>query len=111
MKSQIMNNYKLTAKKEHTRILQRRITIEQRKEQLETLNDQRVSASELLSVQIGLITHTVTDVCLCILATWATVKTKQILLGQGNYLKCKSIWAAEISKMLFAILLLHSQKC
>ena len=42
MKSQIMNNYKLTAKKEHTRILQRRLTIEQRKEQLEHLNDQRV---------------------------------------------------------------------
>ena len=43
MKSQIMNNYKLTAKKEHARILQRRITIEQRKEQLEHQNDQRVS--------------------------------------------------------------------
>jgi L-amino acid N-acyltransferase YncA len=42
MKAQIMNNYKLTAKKEHTRILQRRLTIEQRKEQLEHLNDQRV---------------------------------------------------------------------
>lgn len=42
MKSQIMNNYKLTAKKEHSRILQRKITIEQRKEQLEHMNDQRV---------------------------------------------------------------------
>lgn len=44
MKGQIMNNYKLTAKKEHLRILQRRLTIEQRKEQLEHLNDQRVCA-------------------------------------------------------------------
>ena len=41
LKSQIINNYKLTAKKEHGRILQRRHIIEERKEQLEHLNDQR----------------------------------------------------------------------
>ena len=37
-----MNSYKMTAKKEHTRILMRRQTIENRKEELEHLNDQRV---------------------------------------------------------------------
>ena len=42
LKSQIVNSYKLTAKKEHTRILQRKHIIEERKEQLEHLNDQRV---------------------------------------------------------------------
>lgn len=42
LKANIINTYRLTAKKEHTRILQRRQTIEDRKEQLENLNDQRV---------------------------------------------------------------------
>ena len=43
MRSQIINNYKLTAKKEHTKLLQRKHIIEARKEELEHLNDQRVS--------------------------------------------------------------------
>jgi len=51
-----MNNYKLTAKKEHARILQRRITIEQRKEQLEHQNDQRVSR-ERDRVESGFVTY------------------------------------------------------
>ncbi|XP_048744696.2 eukaryotic translation initiation factor 3 subunit A-like isoform X2 [Ostrea edulis] len=38
---QIANSYRMTAKKEHQRILQRRQIIEDRKEQLEHLNDQR----------------------------------------------------------------------
>ena len=42
LKAQIINNYKMTAKKEHARILMRRQTIENRKEELEHLNDQRV---------------------------------------------------------------------
>jgi len=57
MKSQIMNNYKLTAKKEHARILQRRITIEQRKEQLEHQNDQRVSRERESRVESGFVTY------------------------------------------------------
>lgn len=44
LKAQILNSYRLTSKKEHTRILQRRAVIEERKEQLENLNDARVSA-------------------------------------------------------------------
>ena len=42
LKANILNSYRLTAKKEHTRILQRRQVIEERKEQLENLNDMRV---------------------------------------------------------------------
>lgn len=42
MQVQIANSYRMTAKKEHQRILQRRQIIEDRKEQLEHLNDQRV---------------------------------------------------------------------
>ncbi|KAL5016137.1 hypothetical protein ScPMuIL_005726 [Solemya velum] len=41
LKAQIINNYKMTAKKEHQRVLLRRQIIEDRKEQLEHLNDQR----------------------------------------------------------------------
>ena len=48
LKAAILNSYRLTAKKEHTRILQRRQVIEERKEQLENLNDMRVSDVDLL---------------------------------------------------------------
>ena len=48
MKAAILNSYRLTAKKEHARILQRRQVIEERKEQLENLNDMRVSDVDLL---------------------------------------------------------------
>lgn len=41
MQVQIANSYRMTAKKEHQRILQRRQIIEDRKEELEHLNDQR----------------------------------------------------------------------
>ncbi|KAI8789964.1 eukaryotic translation initiation factor 3 subunit A isoform X2 [Biomphalaria glabrata] len=41
LKAQILNTYRLTAKKEHARILQRRQIIENRKEQLEQNQDQR----------------------------------------------------------------------
>jgi len=41
LKAAILNTYRLTAKKEHTRILQRRQIIENRKEQLEQNQDQR----------------------------------------------------------------------
>nr|KAG5699054.1 hypothetical protein BaRGS_025448 [Batillaria attramentaria] len=41
LKANILNSYRLTSKKEHMRILQRRQIIEDRKEQLENLNDQR----------------------------------------------------------------------
>lgn len=41
MRSQIINNYKLTAKKEHSKILQRKYIIEARKEELEHLNEER----------------------------------------------------------------------
>nr|XP_022338776.1 eukaryotic translation initiation factor 3 subunit A-like isoform X2 [Crassostrea virginica] len=41
LQQQIANSYRMTAKKEHQRILQRRQIIEDRKEQLEHLNDQR----------------------------------------------------------------------
>ncbi|XP_065925615.1 eukaryotic translation initiation factor 3 subunit A isoform X3 [Magallana gigas] len=41
MQVQIANSYRMTAKKEHQRILQRRQIIKDRKEQLEHLNDQR----------------------------------------------------------------------
>jgi translation initiation factor 3 subunit A len=43
LKANILNSYRLTAKKEHNRILQRRQVIEERKEQLENLNEMRVS--------------------------------------------------------------------
>lgn len=42
LKASILNSYRLTAKKEHARILQRRQIIENRKEQLEQNQDQRV---------------------------------------------------------------------
>merc|ERR1711992_433889 len=41
LKTAILNTYRLTAKKEHARILQRRQIIENRKEQLEQSQDQR----------------------------------------------------------------------
>lgn len=41
LKGQIANSYRMTSRKEHQRILQRRQIIEDRKEQLEHLNDQR----------------------------------------------------------------------
>lgn len=42
LRANLLNSYRLTARKEHQRILQRRQIIEDRKEQLENLNDQRV---------------------------------------------------------------------
>ena len=42
LKATVIRNYKMTAEKEHARILMRRQTIENRKEELEHLNDQRV---------------------------------------------------------------------
>ena len=47
LKAAILNTYRLTAKKEHTRILQRRQIIENRKEQLEQNQDQRVKIKYL----------------------------------------------------------------
>ncbi|PVD29624.1 hypothetical protein C0Q70_08879 [Pomacea canaliculata] len=41
LRANLLNSYRLTARKEHQRILQRRQIIEDRKEQLENLNDQR----------------------------------------------------------------------
>lgn len=41
LKATVIRNYKMTAEKEHARILMRRQTIENRKEELEHLNDQR----------------------------------------------------------------------
>ena len=49
MKSTIIRNYKMTAEKEHARILMRRQTIENRKEELEHLNDQRVRQIVILN--------------------------------------------------------------
>ena len=43
LKTQVLNSYRLTAKKELTRILGRRQVIEERKEQLENISDMRVS--------------------------------------------------------------------
>ncbi|XP_060068006.1 eukaryotic translation initiation factor 3 subunit A-like isoform X2 [Ylistrum balloti] len=41
LRMQIINNYRMTYKKDHSRILQRRQIIESRKEELEHMNDQR----------------------------------------------------------------------
>ncbi|XP_048249669.1 eukaryotic translation initiation factor 3 subunit A-like [Haliotis rufescens] len=41
LRAQIINNYRMTGRKEHMRLLQRRQIIEDRKEQLEHMNDQR----------------------------------------------------------------------
>ncbi|XP_046545419.1 eukaryotic translation initiation factor 3 subunit A-like [Haliotis rubra] len=41
LRAQIVNNYRMTGRKEHMRLLQRRQIIEDRKEQLEHMNDQR----------------------------------------------------------------------
>ncbi len=41
LKAQIINSYRLTARKDHERILQRRHIIEERKEELENLNTLR----------------------------------------------------------------------
>ena len=42
LKVKIANSYRMTAKKDQVNILQRRHIIEERKEQLEHMNDQRV---------------------------------------------------------------------
>ena len=41
LKAQIINSYRMTARKDHIRILQRRQIIEERKEELENLNTMR----------------------------------------------------------------------
>ena len=46
LKVQIAQSYRVTMRKDHQRILTRRQIIEDRKEQLEHLNDQRVSNEE-----------------------------------------------------------------
>ncbi|KAH9508602.1 Eukaryotic translation initiation factor 3 subunit A [Bulinus truncatus] len=52
LKASILNNYRLTAKKEHARILQRRQIIENRKEQLEQNQDQREREEQELADEI-----------------------------------------------------------
>lgn len=47
----IVQTYRQVAKKEHARILQRRQIIEERKEELEILNQQRVMLLLLLSLR------------------------------------------------------------
>lgn len=46
LRVKIANSYRMTAKKDHVNVLQRRNIIEQRKEQLEHMNDQRVCNSQ-----------------------------------------------------------------
>lgn len=46
LRVKIANSYRMTAKKDHVNVLQRRNIIEQRKEQLEHMNDQRVCTSQ-----------------------------------------------------------------
>lgn len=45
LRQQIMQKYRQVARAEHARILQRRQIIEERKEELENINTQRVGAS------------------------------------------------------------------
>ena len=47
MRTQIVNRYRLTAKKDHENILMRRQIIEERKEEIENLNVKRVRREQI----------------------------------------------------------------